>query len=85
MTEIKEGTIGVVWVRDRAVHEISVHEYRRRPEGHLTWGSAAGMYRPGTQAYEKLSSVLSLMHDPQLGAEAFYFTPEEYQAIMEGL
>lgn len=88
MKEIAEGTIGIVWMKNYPVPEISVHEYKKRGQSFLSWGSDSVVYIKGGrggQVYDRVVPVLALMQDPNLGAEAFYFTPEEYKALVEGV
>lgn len=85
MEEIAEGTIGIVWMKNYPVPEISVHEYKKRGKSYPSWGSDSVVYIKGKRVYERIVSVLALMQDPSLGAEAFYFTPEEYKALVEGV
>lgn len=48
------------------------------------WKNVITLLR-GDPNFEKLTPVLDLMGEgPIRGAQAFYFTPEEYRSIMEG-
>lgn len=83
-----EGTIGVVWMKQYNPPEISVHVWKRwRPDAGLSWSpmGSTEIYSKGHPKYERVVCVAALMHNPDLGAEAFYFSPEEFEGLMEGL
>lgn len=88
MKEFVEGAVGIVWMKNYTPPEISVHVWKRwKPGADLSWSpvGTTETYHKGHPKYERLISVAALMHNPQLDAEAFYFSPEEYEGLMEGV
>lgn len=87
MKEFVEGTVGIVWMKNYTPPEISVHVWKRwKPGADLSWSpvGTTEIHKKGSPVYEKFAPVMALMHNPQLGAEAFYFSPEEYKTLREG-
>lgn len=79
-TEYAAGTIGVIW--DKAMDEIWLYQRTASPNGRSrdSWKEHCKL-SPLNEVHKRLRSVMSLEQNPGLNTQAFYYTPEEFEAI----
>lgn len=75
----EEGSVGIVWVKNEKHGPVRMSLYIYEAGD---WGPARENYRDDSKEFQCLRPVLSLLHDPNLTCEAFFFSPEEYKALV---
>lgn len=74
MREYVDGTIGAVWDKTTDLVWLYKRDGIAWKELHRTEGFVA-------EPYQRLRAVISLEQNPDIAAQAFYYTPEEFEAI----